>query len=168
MPSFYKDGSLSFHFHHTRCLGTNFRRVPDGSSSLNLQYFSALIPPRLNAPGGNRRSARSVREVPEACPRGARSPPPAPLFVPPPQRGQEPGRTGTALGEPPERKGGWRAGRDGTEQRAARRTQPQPHTLPPPSPPLSGGHFKPSPPPRPRGGRFPSLSYYLLFFFPTR
>lgn len=45
--------------------------VSDGTSSLKLHNFSALIPPGLNTPGGNRCSARSVlrhRGVPEVYP----------------------------------------------------------------------------------------------------
>lgn len=71
--------------------------VSDGTSSLKLHNFSALIPPGLNTPGGNRCSARSVLR--QGCLRCTHSPPPAPRFVPPPQRGQEPEQTGAALGE---------------------------------------------------------------------
>lgn len=68
LPSFHKGRSPSLRFHHTRCPGTNFERVPDDTSSLKLQYFLALIPPGLNTSGGNRRSARSVRVVSEGRP----------------------------------------------------------------------------------------------------
>lgn len=163
LPSFYKGKSPSLRFHHTRCPGTNFERVPDDTSSLKLQYFLALIPPGLNTSGENRRSARSVRVVSEGRPLPSASTPlRAPTTAWPGARANR--GTEAALGEGSPFLGEGESRR----QDEAAWSSGQPRTLPPPSPPLSGRHFKPSPAPIPRGGRLPSLSFYLfIYLFPT-